>query len=100
MTPRVLFSRLPSLFVIPFLFSLAPAFSAQDTARKTQPQVAAPLAISASKKKDSSAAAKDRIAKKKALAVSLLVSLPHDARIYQHQQLRASSLYRIADAHW
>ncbi len=100
MTPRVLFSRLPSLFVIPFLFSLAPAFSAQDTARKTQPQVAAPLAISASTKKDSSAAAKARIAQKKALGVSLLVSLANDARNYQDQKLRARTLSRIADALW
>jgi hypothetical protein len=100
MTPRVLFSRLPSLLVIPFLFSLAPAIPAQDTARKTQPQVAAPLATSGSTKKDTSAAAKARIEQKKALGVSLLVSLANDARNYQDQKLRARTLSRIADALW
>jgi hypothetical protein len=91
---------LVSLLVIPFLFSLAPAISAQDTARKTQPQVAAPLAASASTKKDTSAAAKVRIEQKKALGVSLLVSLANDARNYQDQKLRARTLSRIADALW
>jgi hypothetical protein len=100
MTPRVLFSRLPSLLDIPFLFLLAAAIPAQDTARKTQPQVAAPLATSGSTKKDTSAAAKARIEQKKALGVSLLVSLANDARNYQDQKLRARTLSRIADALW
>jgi hypothetical protein len=102
MTPRVLFSRLPSLLAIPILFSLAPAISAQDTARKTvsQPQVAAPLATPAARNKDTSAAAKARIEQRKALGISLLVSLANDARNYQDQKLRARTLSRIADALW
>jgi len=103
MTPRVLFSRLPALLAIPFLFLLAPAISAQDTARKTvsQPQVAAvPMATPAAKIKETSAAAKARIEQKKALGVSLLVSLANDARNYQDQKLRARTLSRIADALW
>ena len=103
MTPRVLFSRLSSLLAIPVLFSLAAASSAQDAARKTvsQPQVAAaPLATPAAKTKETSAAAKARIEQKKALGVSLLVSLANDARNYQDQKLRARTLSRIADALW
>ena len=103
MTPRVLFSRLSSLLAIPVLVSLAAAISAQDTARKTvsQPQVAAaPLATPAAKTKETSAAAKARIEQKKALGVSLLVSLAKDARNYQDQKLRARTLSRIADALW
>src|SRR6185295_17461673 len=103
MTPRVLFPRLPSLLAIPFLLSPAPAISAQDTARKTvsPPQVAAaPLATPAVKNKESSASAKARIEQKKALGISLLVSLANDARNYQDQKLRARTLSRIADALW
>lgn len=103
MTPHVLFSRLPSLLVILFLFLLAPAITAQDTASKTiaQPEVAAgPVATPAAKNKETSAAAKARIEKKKALGVSLLVSLANDARNYQDQKLRARTLSRIADALW
>src|SRR6185436_10963245 len=103
MTPRVLFPRLPSLLAIPFLLSPAPAISAQDTARKTvsQPQVAAaPLATPAVKNKETSASAKARIEQKKALGISLLVSLANDARNYQDQKLRARTLSRIADALW
>jgi hypothetical protein len=103
MTARVLFSRLSSLLAIPVLFSLAAAISAQDTARKTvsQPQIAAaPLATPAAKTKETSAAAKARIEQKKALGVSLLVSLANDARNYQDQKLRARTLSRIADALW
>jgi len=103
MTPHVLFSRLPSLLVILSLFLLAPAITAQDTASKTiaQPEVAAgPVATPAAKNKETSAAAKARIEKKKALGVSLLVSLANDARNYQDQKLRARTLSRIADALW
>ena len=103
MTPAVLFSRLPSLLAIPCLVSLTPAISAQDTARKTvsQPQVAAvSTATPATKNKETSAAAKARIEQKKALGVSLLVSLANDARNYQDQKLRARTLSRIADALW
>lgn len=103
MIPRVLFSRLPSLLALPFLLSLAPAISAQDTARKTvsQPQVAAvPMASPAAKNKETSATAKVRVEQKKALGVSLLVSLANDARNYQDQKLRARTLSRIADALW
>jgi len=103
MIPRVFFSRLPSLLAIPFLLSLAPAISAQDTAGKTvsQPQVAAvPTATPAAKNKETSATAKARIEQKKALGVSLLVSLANDARNYQDQKLRARTLSRIADALW
>jgi hypothetical protein len=98
-----LFSRLPSLLVILSLFLLAPAITAQDTASKTiaQPEVAAgPVATPAAKNKETSAAAKARIEKKKALGVSLLVSLANDARNYQDQKLRARTLSRIADALW
>ena len=102
MTPSVLLSRLPSLFLIPFLFSLAPAIAAQNTAKTvSQPQTAAvPMVTPAAKKKETSAAAKARIEQKKALGVSLLVSLANDARNYQDQQLRARTLSRIADALW
>ena len=103
MTPHVLFSRLPSLLVILFLFLLAPAITAQNTASKTvaQPQVSAgPMATPAAKNKETSAAAKARIEQKKALGVSLLVSLANDARNYQDQKLRARTLSRIADALW
>ena len=103
MTPHVLFSRLPSLLVILFLFLLAPAITAQNTASKTvaQPQVSAgPMATPAAKNKQTSAAAKARIEQKKALGVSLLVSLANDARNYQDQKLRARTLSRIADALW
>lgn len=103
MTPHVLFSRLPSLLVILFLFLLAPAITAQNTASKTvaQPQVSGgPMATPAPKNKETSAAAKARIEQKKALGVSLLVSLANDARNYQDQKLRARTLSRIADALW
>ena len=103
MARRVSSSRLPSLLVFPFLLSLAPAISAQDTARKTvsQPRVAAvPMATPAAKNKETSAAAKARIEQKKALGISLLVSLANDARNYQDQKLRARTLSRIADALW
>jgi hypothetical protein len=103
MAPRVLFSRLLSLLAIPFLLSLAPAISAQDTALKTvsQPPVAAvPMATPAAKNKETSATAKARIEQKKALGISLLVSLANDARNYQDQKLRARTLSRIADALW
>ena len=103
MARRVSSSRLPSLLVFPFLLSLAPAISAQDTARKTvsQPQVAAvPMATPAAKRKETSAAAKARIEQKKALGISLLVSLANDARNYQDKKLRARTLSRIADALW
>lgn len=103
MTPHVLFSRLPSLLVIPFLFLLAPTITAQNTASKTvaQPRVSAgPMATPAAKNKETSAAAKARIEQKKALGVSLLVSLANDARNYQDQKLRARTLSRIADALW
>ena len=88
MSPHVLFSRLPSLLVILFLFLLAPAITAQDPAPKTvaQPQVpAGPMATPAAKNQETSAAAKARIEQKKALGVSLLVSLANDARNYQDQ---------------
>src|SRR4030095_15892566 len=103
MTHRVLFSRLPSLLAIPFLLTLGPAVSAQDTTRKTvsQPQVAAvPMATPSAKNKETSATAKARIEQKKALGTSLLVSLANDARNYQDQKLRARTLSRIADALW
>jgi hypothetical protein len=103
MIPGVLFSGLPSLLAILFLLSLAPAISAQDTTRKTvsQPQVAAvPMATPAANNKETSATAKARIEQKKALGVSLLVSLANDARNYQDQKLRARTLSRIADALW
>jgi len=103
MTPRVLFSRLPSLLALPFLFLLAPTTLAQDAASKTvaQPQVAAvPMASPAARNKETSAAAKARMEQKKALGVSLLVSLANDARNYQDQKLRARTLSRIADALW
>ena len=86
-----------------FLLSLAPAISAQDTALKTvsQPPVAAvPMATPAAKNKETSATAKARIEQKKALGISLLVSLANDARNYQDQKLRARTLSRIADALW
>src|SRR4029077_11522943 len=41
-----------------------------------------------------------RIEQKKALGVSLLVSLANDARNYQDQKLRARTLSRIGDALW
>jgi hypothetical protein len=102
MNPRVLFSRLSSLLAVPVLFSLAAAISAQDTTRKTvsQPQVAAAPIATPAKTKETSAAAKARIEQKKALGVSLLVSLANDARNYQDQKLRARTLSRIADALW
>lgn len=103
MTPRDSFSRLPALLAIPFLLSLASAIPAQDTARKsnTDPQVAAaPAAAPAVKIKETSVAARARIEQKKALGVSLLVSLANDARNYQDQKLRARTLSRIADALW
>ncbi len=102
MAPRAFSSRLSSLLSIPFLLSLAPAISAQDAVQKTvaQPQVAAPLATPATKNKETSAAAKARIEQKKALGISLLVSLANDARNYQDQKLRARTLSRIADALW
>ena len=103
MTPRVLFSRLPSLLALPFLLTLAPTTLAQDAASKTvaQPQVAAvPMASPAARNKETSAAAKARMEQKKALGVSLLVSLANDARNYQDQKLRARTLSRIADALW
>ena len=102
MTPRVLSSRLSSFLTIPFLLILAPAISAQDVAQKTisQPQVAAPLTTPATKSKETSAAAKARLEQKKALGISLLVSLANDARNYQDQKLRARTLSRIADALW
>jgi len=102
MTRRVLSSRLSSFLTIPFLLILAPAISAQDVAQKTisQPQVAAPLTTPATKSKETSAAAKARLEQKKALGISLLVSLANDARNYQDQKLRARTLSRIADALW
>ncbi len=102
MARRVLSSRLPSLFAIPFLLSQAPAIPAQDTAAKTvsQPQVAMPAAKPAAKSKETAAAAKARIAQQKALGVSLLVSLANNARNFSDQPLRARTLSRIADALW
>src|SRR4029079_13858669 len=104
MTPRVLFSRLPSLLALPFLLTLAPTTLAQDAASKTvaQPQVAAvPMpSPAAARNKETSASAKARIEQKKALGISLLVSLANDARNYQEHKLRARTLSRIADALW
>jgi len=96
------FFRSPFFFSIAFLFSLATAIAAQETGQKivSQPQVAAPLTLPAVKNKDTSAAAKARIEQKKALGISLLVSLANDARNYQDQKLRARTLSRIADALW
>src|SRR4030095_10773322 len=102
MARPALLSRLPSIFAVAFLLLLAPAISAQETAQKTvsQPQVATPLAAPAANKKETSAAAKARLEQKKALGISLLVSLANDARNYQDQRLRARTLSRIADALW
>jgi hypothetical protein len=105
MAPRDPFFRSLFLFSFALLLSFAPAINAQETAQKTvsQPQVAAPLTQPAAKSKEAketAAAAKARIEQKKALGVSLLVSLANDARNYQDQRLRARTLSRIADALW
>ena len=93
---------LPSLFAILFLLLLAPVVPAQDTAVKTvaQPQAAAPAAKPAARNKGTTAAEKARLDQRKALGLSLLVSLANDARNYQDQRLRARTLSRIADALW
>jgi hypothetical protein len=60
----------------------------------------APATKPAAKSKETTAAAKARIEQRKALGVSLLVSLANDARNYQDLKLRARTLSRIADALW
>jgi hypothetical protein len=102
MTRRDLSISLLSLLIVPLLLSLAPAVPAQDTVVKTvsQPQPAAPAAKPAARNKETSATAKARIEQRKALGISLLVSLANDARNYQDQRLRARTLSRIADALW
>jgi hypothetical protein len=98
MTVRVAPARLSSLLALPFLLTLVPSIHAQDTAAKNvAPAAAAKPAI---KDKATSASAKARIEQKKALGISLLVSLANDARNYQNQTLRARTLARIADALW
>lgn len=101
MVTCVVLSRLRFLLTIPFLLSFAPASLAQGVLQKTavQPADATPSSTSA-KNKETSAAAKARIEQKKALGISLLVSLANDARNYQDQRLRARTLSRIADALW
>jgi hypothetical protein len=90
------------LFVFPLLLSLAQVVPAQEAAAKTasQPQAMAPTTKPAAKNKESAAAAKAKAEQRKALGVSLLVSLANDARNYQDQKLRARTLSRIADALW
>lgn len=89
------------LFVFPLLLSLAAVVPAQDTAAKTASQPAiAPASKSSAKAKETAAAAKAKAEQRKALGVSLLVSLANDARNYQDQKLRARTLSRIADALW
>ncbi len=102
MARRALSSRLPSLFVILFLLSLASTVPAQETAARTvaQPQAAAPVAKPTPKNKGTSAAAKAKLDQQKALGLSLLVSLSNDARNFSDQQLRARTLSKIADALW
>jgi hypothetical protein len=101
MAPRTPSARLPFLFAVPFLLSLAPIVRAQDNAAKLAPQAPAKTApAKAGKSKESSAAAKAKKDEQKALALSLLVTLSNDARSYQDQKLRARTLSRIADALW
>ena len=101
MTRRTLSFSLSSLFVIPLLLMLVPAVPAQDAAKTVpQPQAAMPAAKPAAKTKETAAAAKARAEQRKALGISLLVSLANDARNYQDQKLRARTLSRIADALW
>lgn len=90
------------LFVFPLLVSLAPVVPAQDATAKTttQPQAMAPASKPTAKSKETAAAAKAKAEQRKALGVSLLVSLANDARNYQDQKLRARTLSRIADALW
>ena len=102
MARRVLSSRPFSLLTILFLSSVIPAIQAQETSQKTvsQPQTTAAPAKPAPKSRETSAAAKARIEQRKALGISLLVSLANDARNYSDQRLRARTLARIANALW
>ena len=102
MTRRDLSASLPSLFLIPLLLTPAAATPAQETTAKTapQPQATAPVSKPATRNKGTAAAEKARIEQRKALGISLLVSLANDARNYQDQKLRARTLSRIADALW
>lgn len=102
MSRRDLSASLPSLLLIPLLLTPAAATEAQDTTAKTvpQPQAIAPAAKPATRSKENAAAEKARIEQRKALGISLLVSLANDARNYQDQKLRARTLSRIADALW
>lgn len=105
MARRDLPSSLSFLFTFPFLLSLAPAMFAQDGEKTlSQPPAptpaAKPAAKSAAGSKEASAVAKARIEQRKALGLSLLVSLANDARNFSDQQLRARTLSRIADALW
>jgi len=90
-----------------FLFALLTASAticAQQTLDKTsaQPQAAQPAAPAAAtaKPKRASAAEKAKIEQRKALGLSLLVSLANDARNFSDQKLRARTLSRVADALW
>jgi hypothetical protein len=104
MAPRA--SRLVILPVCLLVFWLAPAISAQETSEKmvSQPAPEATPARPAAKSKSNgartTARTKARVEQQKSLALSLLVSLAHDARGFRDQTLRAQTLARIADGLW
>lgn len=79
-----------------------PAIRAQQTSEKAvaPPASDTPLTKPAAKTKKESAASKAKAEEKRALALSLLVSLSNEARAFRDQKLRARTLALIADGLW
>jgi hypothetical protein len=80
---------------------LVAAINAQKTVDKIVPSPAtSPAPTAPAKPRVMSAATRAKIDQRKALGLTLLVSLANDARNFSNQTLRARTLSRIADALW
>ncbi|HSS18612.1 MAG TPA: hypothetical protein VLL54_00805 [Pyrinomonadaceae bacterium] len=99
MTHRVFPSRLLQLLIVCLAISFSSASYAQDAVKTQAPANPTPVKAS-TKNKETTAANKAKADQRKALGLSLLVSLANEARNFADQKLRARTLSRIADALW